>query len=107
MPPSPILATVGAEPGAVIEGLGPLSRWGREPRDPVALGDAADPYLVPNLYGDGPKDQQVVRGVPNDFLGRETRQVNLRHPRRHAIALSLADTLPDGSSRGPDMAGGQ
>ena len=84
-----------------------LSGWGRETSNPVTTADAANPYLVPNLNGDGPKDQKVVRGVTDDFLRGERLQVNLRDMRGHPVALPLPDALADRSPRWPQMTGGK
>ena len=84
-----------------------LSGRSWETSNPVAAGDAADPYLVPNLNGDGAKYQEVIRRVADYFIGREALQKNLRDPRRHPVALPLPDAFPDRRPRWPDMTGGK
>jgi len=74
--------------------------------NPVAAGDA-DPYLVPNLYGDSAKYQEVIRRVVDYFIGCEALQRNLRNPRHHPVALPLPDAFADRRPRWPDMTGGK
>ena len=95
-----------AEASAWCEGHGLLPRRGWETSDPVA-GDAANPYLFPDLNGDGPKDQEVVGGVADDLLGRESLRIDLRNPGRHPVALALPEALPNRSPRPPEVTGGK
>ena len=60
-----------------------------------------------NLNGDGTKNQEVVRGVADYFVGGEGQQIDLGDPRRHAVAPPLPDALPDRGPRRPDMTGGK
>ena len=54
-----------------VEGHGLLTRRCWKTRNPVAAGDAANPYLFSDLNRYRPEDDEVVGGVADDLLGRE------------------------------------
>ena len=66
--------------GRHVEGHGLLARRYWKTSNPVAAGDAANPYLFPDLNRYRPEDDEVVGGVADDLLGRESLRIDLRSP---------------------------